>query len=426
MSSIITTAVGVSICTQETRVRGWSMLSSTISRLAIIITLVGGTGCIALVGATARTPDNFSGSARAQDKSAQKAKGRQEAQDEPLNLSATLVQVPTVVTERGGKFVADLTQADFTLLEDGKRQDIGLFKAVKQPFSVVIVIDTSNSAEDRLKAMQESAIEFVKQLGPEDRAMLITFDNEIHELADFTSDHEELEAAIKTAEAGFGKLLYEAVNRALEKLKEVEGRRAIILFTDGVDLDSIEASADSTAKLAEQAGAAIYTVKFETRWWIESQALKQIDEISKRPDRPYGAEGRIPMPGGGGPSPTGKPGSPKIQIETSGIPTISIKEEKPTAESTKANLDAMYGKADAYLAGLSDHTGGRLFSSQTLTDTQAAFASIADELRNQYLIGYYTTAKRADGKYHKIKVEVARKGLSVRSRQGFRSEKEPL
>jgi len=195
------------------------MLSSTISRLAIIITLVGGTGCIALVGATARTPDNFSGSARAQDKSAQKAKGRQEAQDEPLNLSATLVQVPTVVTERGGKFVADLTQADFTLLEDGKRQDIGLFKAVKQPFSVVIVIDTSNSAEDRLKAMQESAIEFVKQLGPEDRAMLITFDNEIHELADFTSDHEELEAAIKTAEAGFGKLLYEAVNRALEKLK---------------------------------------------------------------------------------------------------------------------------------------------------------------------------------------------------------------
>ena len=405
------------------------MLSSTISRLALIVILTAGTGCIALVGATAKTPVGFSGSlaGHSQDKSAQKAKGRQESQDEPLNLSATLVQVPTVVTERGGKFVSDLTQADFTLLEDGKRQDIGLFQAVKKPFSVVIVIDTSNSAEDRLKAMQESAIEFVKQLGPEDRAMLITFDNEIHELADFTSDHEELESAIKTAEAGFGKLLYEAVNRALEKLKEVEGRRAVILFTDGVDLDSIEASADSTAKLAEQVGAAIYTVKFETRWWIESQALKQIAEMNKRPDRPYGAEGRIPLPGGG-PSPTGmpNPGSPKIQIETSGIPTISIKEERPTAESTKENLDKMYAKADGYLAGLSDHTGGRIFSSQTLTDTRAAFASIADELHNQYLIGYYTSVKRADGKYHKIKVEVARKGLSVRSRQGFRSDKEPL
>jgi VWFA-related protein len=191
-----------------------------------------------------------------------------------------------------------------------------------------------------------------------------------------------------------------------------------------VDLDSIEASAESTAKLAEQIGAAIYTIKFETRWWIESQALKQIDEINRRPNRPYGAEGRIPLPSGG-PSPTGmpNPGSPKIQVETSGIPTISIKEEKPTAESTKENLDRMYGKADAYLAGLSDHTGGRLFSTGTLSDTRAAFASIADELRNQYLLGYYTAAKRTDDKYHKIKVEVARKGLTVRSRQGFRSEK---
>jgi VWFA-related protein len=411
------------------------MLSSITSRLVLVAAFLAGTSAPGLVRSTAGTSQTLPGSAlvfanNSQEAKSgqQKAKGHQEAQEEPLSLSATLVQVPTVVTERGGKFVTDLTQADFTLLEDGKRQDIGLFRAVKEPFSVVIVIDTSNSAEDRLKAMRDSAMEFVRQLGPQDRAMLITFDNEIHELADFTSDHSELEAAIKTAEAGFGKLLYEAVNRALEKLKEVEGRRAIILFTDGVDLDSIEASAESTARLAEQVGAAIYTVKFETRWWIESQAMKQLEEMSRRPDRPYGAEGRIPLPPSGRPSPTGmpNPGSPKVQVETSGIPTISIKEEKPTPESTRANLDKMYGKADAYLAGLSDHTGGRLFSSQTLTDTRAAFASIADELRNQYLIGYYTGVKRADGKYHKIKVEVARKGLSVRSRQGFRSDKEPL
>jgi VWFA-related protein len=393
----------------------------------IAIFMVGGSWIrsAAANGNTSMKGGSLASPASSQTKGGQKSKGKQDAQEESLNLSATLVQVPTVVTERGGKFVSDLTQSDFTLMEDGKRQDIGLFQAVKQPFSVVIVIDTSNSAEDRLKAMQNSAIEFVQQLGPEDRAMLITFDNEIHELSDFTSDHSELESAIKGVEAGFGKLLYEAVNRALEKLKEVEGRRAVILFTDGVDLDSIEASAESTARQAEQVGAAIYTVKFETRWWIESQALKQIAEMNKRPDRPYGAEGRIPLPSGG-PSPTGmpNPGSPKIQVETSGIPTISIKEERPTAESTKENLDKMYGKADAYLAGLSDHTGGRLFSSQTLTDTRTAFASIAEELRNQYLIGYYTSAKRADDKYHKIKVETTKKGLTVRSRQGFRFEKD--
>jgi VWFA-related protein len=406
------------------------MLSPARSRLVFTAGFIVGLNCISMAAATSRTSISVGASTYAgyaQGKGAQKPKGREDLKEEQLSLSTTLVQVPTVVTERGGKFVSDLTQADFTLLEDGKRQDIGLFEAVKQPFSVVLVIDTSNSAEDRLKAMQDSALEFVRQLGPDDRAMLITFDNEIHELTEFTSDHLELESAIKAAEAGFGKLLYEAVNRALEKLREVEGRRAVILFTDGVDLDSIEASAESTGKLAEQAGAAIYTVKFETRWWIESQALKQIDEMNRRPNRPYGAEGRIPLPSGG-PSPAGmpNPGSPKVRIETSGGASISIKEEKPTAESTRDNLDKMYGKADAYLTGLSDHTGGRLFSSQTLNDTRAAFASIADELRNQYLIGYYTAAKRADGKYHKIKVEVARKGLSVRSRQGFRSDKEPL
>src|SRR5262245_2231439 len=254
------------------------MLSSVRFRPDLIAAIIVSFATFGKVAAVTEGPIGTRGATAgpAQDKNGQKNKGSQPAQDEPLNLSATLVQVPTVVTERGGKFVSDLSQVDFTLLEDGKRQDIGLFKAVKQPFNVVIVIDTSNSAEDRLKAMQDSAIEFVRHLDTQDRAMLITFDNEIHELADFTSDHSELEAAIKTAEAGFGKLLYEAVNRALEKLKEVDGRRAVILFTDGVDLDSIEASAEGTTKLAEQVGASIYTVKFETRWTIESQALKQI------------------------------------------------------------------------------------------------------------------------------------------------------
>jgi len=402
----------------------WSLKLVLIAGL-IVLTAVSGP--VSASFKPAANGQEFTAKAMAQAKSVQNQKSKQEDRDEALSLSATLVQVPTVVTERGGKFVSDLKQADFTLMEDGKRQEIGLFQAVKQPFSVVLVIDTSNSAEDRLKAMQDSAIEFLQQLGPDDRAMLITFDNEIHELTEFTSDRSEIETAIKSVEAGFGKLLYEAVNRALEKLKEVEGRRAVVLFTDGIDLDSIEASAESTTKLADQLGAAIYTIKFETRWWIESQALKQIDEMNRRPNRPYGADGRIPLPSGA-PSPTGmpNPGSPRVQVETSGIPTISIKDERPTAESTRDNLDKMYGKADVYLAGLSDHTGGRLFSTITLGDTKAAFASIADELHNQYLIGYYTAVKRSDGKYHKIKVEIARKGLTVRSRQGFRSEREPL
>src|SRR5215467_2199592 len=161
-----------------------------------------------------------------------------EARDH-IRLNATLVQVPTVVTDRDGKFITNLSQPDFTVLEDGKRQEVSAFASIQQPFNVVLVLDTSNSAQDRLRAVQHTAISFVHEIGPEDRAMVIAFDNEIHELTEFTADKTELETAINKVESGFGKLLYEAVARALEKLKDVEGRKAVILFTDGVEFVSV-------------------------------------------------------------------------------------------------------------------------------------------------------------------------------------------
>src|SRR2546426_3090408 len=74
-------------------------------------------------------------------------------EEQPVRINATLVQVPAVVTDRSGKFVTDLSRGDFSVSEDGKRQDISLFAAIKQPFSAVMVLDTSNSAQDRLKAI---------------------------------------------------------------------------------------------------------------------------------------------------------------------------------------------------------------------------------------------------------------------------------
>jgi hypothetical protein len=86
------------------------------------------------------------------------------SEDQPVRLNATLVQVPAIVTDRNGKFVTDLSQNDFTVYEEGKRQDISFFAAVKQPFNAVLVLDTSNSAQDRLKAIQHAAIEFTSHL----------------------------------------------------------------------------------------------------------------------------------------------------------------------------------------------------------------------------------------------------------------------
>src|SRR6266550_4508325 len=170
------------------------------------------------------------------------------SEEQPVRLNATLVQVPAIVTDRSGKFVSDLSRSDFTVYEEGKRQDISFFAAVKQPFSAVLVLDTSNSAQDRLRAIQQSAVDFTSHLRPGDRMMVISFDNEVRDITEFTEDRAELEHAIRGTESGFGKLLYEAVARALDQLKEVEGRRAVILFSDGVDMRSIEATAESNTR----------------------------------------------------------------------------------------------------------------------------------------------------------------------------------
>jgi len=359
------------------------------------------------------------------------------SQDEPLKLNATLVQVPATVTDRGGKFVTDLSREDFALFEDGKRRDISLFSILKQSFTAVLVLDTSNSAEDRLKAIQKTAAEFTAELRPGDRMMAISFDNEVRELTEFTGDRDELTKAIAGTESGFGKLLYEAVARALELLRNVEGRRAVVLFSDGVDMRSIEATAQSTARLAEEVGAVIYVVRFDTRWWIESAARKQEAEHPKR-KTPFDIDGRIPLPpdfGGPDPTPTGipKPNAPRIEIGERPRPPVvydpgregSRTQQSPdSSDPITSTLDKLYGEADAYLQMITTQTGGRLYLADTFQDTRAAFAAIADELRNQYLIGFYVGADKRDGKFHKLRLDSTRKGLVVRARTGFRTSVE--
>jgi Ca-activated chloride channel family protein len=368
-------------------------------------------------------------------------------EQDAVRLNATLVQVPAVVTDRGGRFVTDLSQNDFAIFEDGKRQELAVFTAVKQPFNAVLVLDTSNSAQDRLRAIQNTAVSFTRQLAPGDRMMVISFDNEVKQLTDFTSDAKELEAAIRATESGFGKLMYEAMTRALEQLKGVEGRRAVILFSDGIDMRSIDATAESTTRMAEEMNAVIYFVKFDTRWWMEAEARKHQAE-NKKSKLPFDVDGRIPLPPEyGGPDPTNpeipKPDSPRIEISSGGI-EVGGPRSRPTANRSPGsgperpetmagreppdpiaqNLDKLYGEADAYLQTLTTRTGGRVFQAETFENTRSAFAMIADEMRNLYVLGYYPSSSRGDGKYHKIKLEVTRKAVQVRARPGYRSPKE--
>ncbi len=362
---------------------------------------------------------------------------RDRVEDQDIKLNTTLVQVPTVVTDRAGRFITDLDRKDFAVLEDGKRQEVSIFTAIKQPFNAVLVLDTSNSAGDRLRAIQNTAAGFAREVSTDDRMMVISFDNEIRQLTDFTSDRAELEAAIRGTESGFGKLMYEAVTRALEQLKEREGRRAVILFSDGVDMRSIEATAESALRMAEETGAVIYIVRFDTRWWLESEARRQKAE---QPESkiPFSIDGRIPLPpdfGGPDATPTGMPKvrTPRIEVGSPRSPRITVIDgpnakprtiNEPPPDAITANLDKMYGEANQFMQAITTRTAGRIFQAETFDATQSAFAAIADELRNLYMIGYYPSTDRRDGKYHKIKVEVARKDVQIRARPGYRSTKD--
>jgi hypothetical protein len=191
--------------------------------------------------------------------------------------------------------------------------------------------------------------------------------------------------------------------------------------------------------MAAEIGAVIYAVYFDTRWWIESAARKQEAEHPKS-KTPFNIDGRIPLPpdfGGPDPTPTGipKPNAPRIEIGQRPRPPV-VYDPSGTGETKRAplgeppdqitsTLDKLYGEADAYLQAVTIRTGGRIYQADNFEGTRAAFSAIADELRNQYLIGYYSTNNKRDGKYHKIKLELSRKGVEVRSRPGYRSGAQP-
>jgi VWFA-related protein len=360
------------------------------------------------------------------------ASGQEKRADdqEPLRLTSTLIQVPAVVTDRSGRFIADLSRSDFTLFEDGKRQEVSHFAAVKQPFTAVLLLDTSNSAEDRLQVIQNMALAFAREIRSGDRLAVVSFDNEVRQLTDFTSDYKEIEKSVRGVESGFGKLLYEAMTKSLDLLSSVEGRRAVIVFSDGVDMRSVEATAESAVEKAEEVGAVIYFVRFETRWWQEAAARKQ-KAARKESSLPFEIDGRIPLPPEfGGPEAPGAPRRPRIEVGQPRSPQITVIDgdhrrtlpAEPPDEITR-NLDKLYGEADKQMQLLIARTGGRIFEAETYETTRSAFASIADELRNQYVISYYPVVDRRDGKFHKLKVEVSRKGAQVRARTGYRAPK---
>lgn len=375
--------------------------------------------------------------------------GNDQQDVDTVKIETNLVVVPVIASDRGDRYIADLQKEDFSIFEDGVEQEISFFETVTAPFHVVLMLDTSASTQEKLGQIQQAAIAFTEQLQKADRVKVVSFDDRVRDLSAFTSDRGVLQWAIRGTRPGQGTKLYDAMQFSINALKRVTGRKAIVIFTDGVDSYSDRESYEKNRRAIEEAGIIIYPIRYDTRDDVErlvrqqQQSGKIIDlatilgggiPSTTPPTFPGGSS--IPAPGGGSTSgQTRLPGGVVISRDTGSRrndpndprnnpndPRNNDPTGRTNNDSISRELDLLYHTGDAYLNEIAEKSGGKLHRADTLVSLPTAFAAIAAELRTQYALGYYppkTTAR--DGKYHKIKVSTKRKSVVVRARPGYRS-----
>ena len=296
---------------------------------------------------------------------------------EVLQVETSLVTIPISVFDRNGLYIPNLRRTDFKIFDNETEQEIAYFGTSDKPFTVILLIDTSPSTAYKIEEIQRAAIAFVDQLQAQDSVMVIEFDQNIHVLTETTNNRQAIYKAIQQADFGGGTSLYDAVDFSLRKrLNKIEGRKAIVLFTDGVDTTSSKSNYDSTIRDAQEAEALIFPIYYNT--FFDNR----------------GGIGGSPFPNGGIIFGGGNQGNGTSSSE--------------------------YAVGRKYLEELADATGGRVFRPEaTPGGLTAAFEGIAEELRRQYNIGFYPSETGTAGQKRQVKVRVNRPQLVLRARDSY-------
>jgi len=279
-----------------------------------------------------------------------------EDEEEAIKVETNLVTIPVSVTDRNGFYIADLKQADFKIFEDDVEQEVAYLGASETPFTVVLLIDVSPSTAYKIEEIQAAASAFVKQLKPQDKVLVIQFDESVKVLSELTNDHDKINKAISRTDFGDGTSIYEAIDFSLHKhLNKIEGRKAIVIFTDGVDTSSEKTTFEETVRSAEESEAVIFPIYYNT-----------------------------------------------FSSKFGGTSNVE------------------YARGKAYLTELAAATGGKLVRAEsTQIGLTAAFESIAEELRRQYSVGYYPVTAGETGERRQIRVRINRPKLSIRARDSY-------
>ena len=287
------------------------------------------------------------------------------------------VGVYATVMGADGRFVPDLTRDAFTILDNGRRQEVTLFANDIQPITVVMLLDRSGSMKANFSLVQQAAERFVDAMLPADKARIGSFSNRIQvDPRDFTSDHDELYRILRTELQEEGPTpLWNAVNVGITALLHQQGRRVILVFTDGVDAPFAGRSSNSikdVMKRAEEEDVMVYAIGLNP-----SDPYAGGSGGSRRGGR-FGARSGFGRGFGGG--------RPAGDHPDEGLPRIAAA------------------------------TGGGYFELTTTRDLASTFARVADELHHQYALGF--TPETLDGKMHALDVR-AQPGLTVKARRSY-------
>jgi Ca-activated chloride channel family protein len=304
-------------------------------------------------------------------------------ENEVIRVETSLVTMPVSVLDRDGRFISGLQQKDFRIFENGIEQKVDYFQSVEQPFTVVLMIDVSPSTAFRIDEIQDGAIAFVNQLRSNDRVMVIAFDDTVRVLCRPTSDRWVIRDAIQQAEFGDGTSLYDAVDQVINnELKTITGRKAVVIFTDGVDTTSRRGNYQSTVADVEEVDALFYPIRYNTQRGVRGGG------------------------GGGG----GRGRDWMSIILGGGIGGMG---------GGAGTSPEEYSTGLKYLETLASNSGGRKFEADSLYNLESSFAGIAEELRRQYSLGYYPDKAGSMGERRRISVRVMRPNVIVKAKSTY-------
>jgi VWFA-related protein len=283
------------------------------------------------------------------------------AQDDVIRVKTNLVTIPATVLDRDGRFVTNLRKEDFQIFENGIEQEIALFEPVEKECTVLILLDVSGSMSYHLAELADSASIFVNQLRPDDQLITVSFGEDIELLTQRTKV-KDLKKGIKLRPMSTYRntMVYDAVEFALKKMKKIRGRKAIVLFSDGVG-SGLSASAKSNLRDAEEQESLIYTMQF-----------------------------------------TFSPPTPSGYVNTK-------------------KFNKWAATASNYMRDLAQKTGGRHYRIEDIADLDKTFGLVGDELGRQYSLGYYPKQLEAGQKrqVRQIKVKVHQPNLIVKARESY-------